>query len=174
MSGGAGVRRAIAVALIVTGLARAGLAAAGAVAGATTSQQVSGGSYGEFTGLTPARVLDARHGLGPPSGQPEWMTSGDTMDVQIGGRGGVPANGVTAVVLTSHLCAAPYGPAARRTTRPEAATERGASRMVQGCGAQRPGRGCHYPLRGGLHPCRARPEWAEWPYARWVDLGLSC
>ena len=59
MSGGAGVRRAIAVALIVTGLVRAGLAAAGAVASATTSQQVPGGSYGEFTGLTPARVLDA-------------------------------------------------------------------------------------------------------------------
>ena len=100
MTGGAGVRRAIAVALIVTGLVRAGLAAAGAVASATTSQQVPGGSYGEFTGLTPARVLDARHGLGTPSGQPEWMTSGDTMDVRISGRGGVPANGVTAVVLT--------------------------------------------------------------------------
>ena len=54
-------------------------------------------SYGEFTGLTPARVLDARYGLGTPSGQPEWMTSTDTMDVQIGGRSGVPANGVTAV-----------------------------------------------------------------------------
>jgi hypothetical protein len=109
MSGGAGVRRAIAVALIVTGLVRAGLAAAGAVASATTSQQVPGGSYGEFTGLNPARVLDARYGLGTPSGQPEWMTSGDTMDVQIGGRGGVPANGVTAVVLTVTVEAPPFG-----------------------------------------------------------------
>jgi hypothetical protein len=52
MSGGAGVRRAIAVALVVTGLVRVGLAAADAFAGATTSQQVPGGSYGEFTGLT--------------------------------------------------------------------------------------------------------------------------
>ena len=69
MSGGAGVRRAIAVALVVTGLVRVGLAAAGAVAGATTSQQVPGESYGEFTGLTAADPTTLTHLTVSPGGQ---------------------------------------------------------------------------------------------------------
>jgi hypothetical protein len=50
---------------------------------------------GRYTPLTPARVLDTRDGTGltGPVGP------GSTVDVQIAGKGGVPATGVSAVAL---------------------------------------------------------------------------
>jgi streptogramin lyase len=51
---------------------------------------------GEFTPLTPARILDTRSGLGAAA-RP--IGSGAAIDVQVAGRGGVPDDGVAAVVL---------------------------------------------------------------------------
>jgi len=51
---------------------------------------------GEFHVLTPARVLDTRVDLG---GHPGVMQPGETFALQLTGRGGVPAGGVSSVVL---------------------------------------------------------------------------
>jgi hypothetical protein len=51
---------------------------------------------GRYVALTPARVLDTRAGVGAPLGKPG---RGATVAVPIRGRGGVPAAGVSAVVL---------------------------------------------------------------------------
>ncbi|WP_333768343.1 fibronectin type III domain-containing protein [Streptomyces sp. IBSBF 2435] len=48
---------------------------------------------GSFTGLTPARLLDTRSGLGAPEGPTASVT------LAVAGRGGVPATGVSAVAL---------------------------------------------------------------------------
>ena len=54
---------------------------------------------GEFTPLTPSRILDTRDGTGRDGivGPVE----GSSVDVQITGRGGVPVSGVSAVVLNA-------------------------------------------------------------------------
>ena len=52
---------------------------------------------GEFTALTPARVLDTRSGNGHDGA----AGPGGTFDVQVTGRGGVPATGVAAVVVNA-------------------------------------------------------------------------
>ena len=52
---------------------------------------------GEFTGVEPARVFDSRSGLGR-GGVTTPLASGSITPVQITGRGGVPADGVSAVV----------------------------------------------------------------------------
>ena len=58
------------------------------------------GYYGEAgAGLataTPARILDTRSGLGAPAAK---LGAGATLSLQVTGRGGVPATGVSAVVL---------------------------------------------------------------------------
>jgi hypothetical protein len=59
------------------------------------------GPAGETTGaryhpLTPARVLDTRIATGAPAVA---VPAGGTLDLQVTGRGGVPASGVTAVIL---------------------------------------------------------------------------
>jgi hypothetical protein len=51
---------------------------------------------GEFTPLTPARVLDTRDGTGDHRGP---LGTNGTIDVQIAGRGGVPSVGAAAVVM---------------------------------------------------------------------------
>jgi streptogramin lyase len=53
---------------------------------------------GEFTGVAPARILDTRTGLGR-GGVPGPLGSGQTFGAQITGLGGVPAGGVSAVVM---------------------------------------------------------------------------
>jgi streptogramin lyase len=55
---------------------------------------------GEFTALTPARVLDTRDGTGR-GGVTTPLGPAAQIDVQISGRGGVPASGVSAVVLNA-------------------------------------------------------------------------
>lgn len=49
-----------------------------------------------YTPLPPARLLDTRSGAGAPAGR---VGTGSTVDLQVTGRGGVPATGVSAVVL---------------------------------------------------------------------------
>ena len=51
---------------------------------------------GEFTSLTPERILDTRTTLGGHQGK---VGAGQSFDVQVTGKGGVPASGVSAVVL---------------------------------------------------------------------------
>ena len=53
---------------------------------------------GDFTPLTPARILDTRDGTGGHSGP---LAGGSPIDVQITGRAGVPTSGVAAVVLNA-------------------------------------------------------------------------
>lgn len=51
-------------------------------------------SGGDFTALTPERVLDTRTGNGAPVAK---VGPGQTLTLQVGGHGGVPASGVAAV-----------------------------------------------------------------------------
>jgi hypothetical protein len=51
----------------------------------------------DYNPLAPARLLDTRNGTGAPAAK---IGPGATIDVQVTGRGGVPATGVSAVVLT--------------------------------------------------------------------------
>ncbi len=50
----------------------------------------------DYTGLTPARILDTRTGLGGPAAA---VGQAQAIDVQVTGVGGVPASGVDAVVV---------------------------------------------------------------------------
>ena len=54
------------------------------------------GGAGRFVPLAPKRVCDTRNGLG---GRRTPVGPGETLGVQIAGRGGVPANGVLAVAV---------------------------------------------------------------------------
>lgn len=54
------------------------------------------GGGAEFAALPPARILDTRDGVGAATGK---LAGGSTLPVQVTGRGGVPATGVSAVVL---------------------------------------------------------------------------
>jgi hypothetical protein len=76
---------------------------------------------GAFGALAPARLLDTRSGVGAPTGA---VAASGTVALQITGRGGVPASGVSAVVLNVTVTAptragyvTAYGDG---TTRPEA------------------------------------------------------
>lgn len=51
---------------------------------------------GAYYPVAPARLLDTRTGVGAPVGK---IGAGKTVDLQVAGRGGVPASGVGAVVL---------------------------------------------------------------------------
>lgn len=53
---------------------------------------------GFFRPLTPARLLDTRTGVGGTAAR---LAGGQTIDVQVVGRGGVPASGVAAVILNA-------------------------------------------------------------------------
>jgi hypothetical protein len=63
------------------------------VAGYYTTSATTGA---RFVGLTPARILDTRSGLGAPKAS---VTGGHSVALQVLGRGGVPSRGVTAVVM---------------------------------------------------------------------------
>ncbi|MEQ1698515.1 MAG: choice-of-anchor D domain-containing protein [Ilumatobacteraceae bacterium] len=52
--------------------------------------------HGEFTPVTPARILDTRDGTGAPLAK---IGPDSFIDVQVTGQGGVPASGVSAVVV---------------------------------------------------------------------------
>src|SRR5690349_15617880 len=77
--------------------------AAAVVAPVAVAGRPSGTAHAEplapasrFVALPPARVLDTRTGIGAPAAP---VPPDSTLDVRITGQGGVPANGVTAVVL---------------------------------------------------------------------------
>ena len=75
-----------------------------------------GGGLGALYGaLVPERILDTRSGNGAPAAK---LGPGATLDLQVSGRGGVPATGVTGTVITvtasdattgSHLTVWPTG-----------------------------------------------------------------
>ena len=56
------------------------------------------GAVGAYNPLTPARILDTRNGTGGISGP---RPANSTVDVQVTGQGGVPATGVSAVILNA-------------------------------------------------------------------------
>ena len=59
-----------------------------------------------YTPVSPARILDTRAGQPSPAGQPKGIVAPDTsIDVQITGEGGVPDDGVYAVVLNVTIAA---------------------------------------------------------------------
>jgi hypothetical protein len=81
------------------------------------SSAVTPGAGARFTPLPPARVLDTRVGNGAPLAK---LAANSSIDLQVTGRGGVPASGVSAVVLNvtvteptawSYLTAWPTGDA---------------------------------------------------------------
>jgi alpha-tubulin suppressor-like RCC1 family protein len=76
---------------------------------------------GGLTSLSPSRLLDTRIGVGAPKSA---VAAGGTVGLQVTGRGGVPASGVSAVVLNVTVTA-PAKPGyitvfANRTLRPGA------------------------------------------------------
>ncbi len=75
--------------------AQAGAPAPAAETAATAAQAPAGQA---FVGVTPARLLDTRDGTGGHRGA---VGPGSWIDLQVTGRGGVPASGVSAVVLNT-------------------------------------------------------------------------
>jgi hypothetical protein len=82
-------------------------------------------TYGSFTALAPFRITDTRAGYGGLNAG-KTLTPGGTLDIQVAGLGGVPAEGASAAVLNitaplptsnGYLTAYPAG-----TTRPVAST----------------------------------------------------
>jgi hypothetical protein len=65
--------------------------------GASASGAAVGSSDGQFTAITPARVLDTRIGLGGPKAA---VSAGSTLAVSAAGRAGIPTSGVAAIVMT--------------------------------------------------------------------------
>jgi hypothetical protein len=70
------------------------------------SPPVSPSAGSRFNPLPPARVLDTRAGNGAPVAM---VPTGGSLDLQVTGRGGVPASGVSAVVLNTTVVD-PRGP----------------------------------------------------------------
>src|SRR3989475_6659365 len=63
------------------------------VQGYYSTPDQSPGPDGLFNPLVPSRLLDTRNGTGPPAGK---LGQGQTLNLQVSGRGGVPASGVSA------------------------------------------------------------------------------
>jgi chitodextrinase len=59
-----------------------------------------GGTAGQFVPVVPARITDTRASSGQPN-HGLTLTAGTTLNVQVTGVGGIPASGVTAVVLNT-------------------------------------------------------------------------
>ena len=70
----------------------------GASQSAASNPVIPSAWEGFFRPLTPARLLDTRTGVGGTAGR---IVGGQTIDVQVVGRGGVPASGVAAVILNA-------------------------------------------------------------------------
>ena len=82
-------------AAVAVGVLAAVLATGTGPAGPVSAQVVD--PFGDFTGVTPARILDTRSGVGQPGPGP--VGPGSSINVPVAGQGGVPATGVQAVVL---------------------------------------------------------------------------
>ena len=91
---------AIATALFGAVVPRTPVAAEHSGSSVGSSSIEEGGTTGAYRPLSPARILDTRPGEPSPSGQPIGKVGPDTsIEVQITGVGGVPNDGVVAVVL---------------------------------------------------------------------------
>lgn len=88
------VRAAIAL-VVVAGAAATGLRWAGT--GQADVPGLGDVDWGEFTPLSPERILDTRQGIGAAANTP--IGPGGSIEVVVAGRAGVPTSGVTAVVL---------------------------------------------------------------------------
>jgi hypothetical protein len=91
--------RAVRSVLAITALGA--LVLAGLAQPAVAAPAFTGGE-GQFTPVIPSRILDTRSAVGA-SGP---VRAGHPVTVQVGGRGGVPATGVSAVVLTVTMTSA--------------------------------------------------------------------
>jgi hypothetical protein len=80
------------------------LAPAGPAGAQAGVQPVEASPLGEFTPLSPARILDTRDGTGR-GGVTTPVGGGASIPVQVTGRGGVPGSGVQAVVLNATVTA---------------------------------------------------------------------
>jgi hypothetical protein len=60
----------------------------------------SGGTAGQYVPVVPARITDTRPGSGQANAGLK-LGPGATLDVQVTGAGGIPASGVTAVILNT-------------------------------------------------------------------------
>ena len=95
------------------------MALAGALAVVLPGSASAAEPPGAYVALTPTRLLDTRSGNGAPAAK---VAAQGTVTVQVAGRGGVPATGVSAVVLNVTAVAptgggfiTAYGPGARPT-----------------------------------------------------------
>ncbi|MEZ0447803.1 DUF1524 domain-containing protein [Cellulomonas sp. ICMP 17802] len=68
----------------------------GSAAIPTTAEAADPAALSRYVPLAPTRVLDTRTGVGAPLARP---AAGALVELQVTGRGGVPATGVTAVAL---------------------------------------------------------------------------
>lgn len=99
--------KAVRTALAVTGTLAVGLALAPTAQAATwhlpsthsknsTAKPFVGTGNGSYTGIASTRALDTRNGVGAPKAP---IATGGTVSVQVLGVGGIPATGVSAVVV---------------------------------------------------------------------------
>ena len=86
----------LAVALVCALTLAGAMAAVPAFAGAGSALAEATGAAGTFTALAPSRLLDTRTGVGAPKGA---LAPGATLTLQVTGRGGVAATGVSAAAL---------------------------------------------------------------------------
>lgn len=82
--------------LLLAFIAPTAALASGTPVPATAAPAATAPAPGGFTPVTPARVLDTRIALGAPAAK---VGPGRSIDVQVTGTAGVPANGVAAVSL---------------------------------------------------------------------------
>jgi hypothetical protein len=87
---------ALALAAVSTAVSLPIAGVAPASAGVAGPRALGAGASAGFVGVTPFRLLDTREGNGAPQGP---VGPGGVVDLQVTGRGGVPAAGVSAVVL---------------------------------------------------------------------------
>jgi len=83
---------------VLVGTAATALAIAGSVyvLASPASAAAPVGAVGTYTPVAPKRILDTRNGLGAPK---RIVGPNGIIHLQVGGRGGVPATGVSAVIL---------------------------------------------------------------------------
>ncbi|MDG4827857.1 hypothetical protein O7627_00905 [Solwaraspora sp. WMMD1047] len=94
------VATAVTLAAVLTGLPTTAASAAGSAAAAQA------GADGTYRPVGPQRLLDTRSGLGAPAGA---LPDRRVLNLQVTARGGVPANGVSAVVLNVTVTAPTKG-----------------------------------------------------------------
>lgn len=90
------LKRSLMAVAVLAAMFVAGGSGARPVDAAVAIPPVGTSDFGEFTPLSPARILDTRSGNG---GRSTALGPRTTYDVQVTGRGGVPGSGVSSVVV---------------------------------------------------------------------------